>query len=75
MAKKINQPVYCVFVGSNINNRADELLSYGVDEVFVYDNNELEEFRIEPYTACVEDFIEKVKPTIVLFGGTTLGRT
>ena len=75
MAKKINQPVYCVFVGSNINNRADELLSYGVDEVFVYDNNELEEFRIEPYTACVEDFIEKVKPTIVLFGGTTLGRS
>lgn len=75
MAKKINQPVYCVFVGSNINNRAEELLSYGVDEVFIYENNELEEFRIEPYTACVEDFIEKVKPTIVLFGGTTLGRS
>ena len=75
MAKKINQPVYCVFVGNNIKDKTDILLSYGVDEVFVYDNKNLKDFRIEPYTACVEDFINKVKPTILLFGGTTLGRS
>jgi electron transfer flavoprotein alpha subunit len=75
MASKINQPVYCVFVGSNIKDKADILLSYGVDEVFIYDNKNLEDFRIEPYTACVGDFINKFKPTIVLFGGTTLGRS
>ncbi|MGL5755951.1 MAG: FAD-binding protein [Paraclostridium sp.] len=75
MANKINQPVYCVFVGENIKNKADILLSYGVDEVFIYDDKVLENFRIEPYTACVGDFINKVKPTILLFGGTTLGRS
>ncbi|WP_270647089.1 FAD-binding protein [Paeniclostridium hominis] len=75
MAKKINQPVYCVFVGNNIRDKTDILLSYGVDEVFVYDNKNLKDFRIEPYSACVEDFINKVKPTILLFGGTTLGRS
>ena len=75
MAKKINQPVYCIFVGSNLEGKTDSLLSYGVDNVFVYDYKELKEFKIEPYTACVEAFIKEVKPTILLFGGTTIGRS
>ena len=75
MAKKINQPVYCIFVGSNIEDKTDVLLSYGVDNVFVYDYKDLKEFKIEPYTACVEHFIKEVKPTILLFGGTTIGRS
>lgn len=75
MAKKINQPVYCIFVGSNVKDKTDILLSYGIDNVFIYDYKKLKEFKIEPYTACVEDFISKVKPTILLFGGTTIGRS
>lgn len=75
MANKINQPVYCIFVGSNIEDKTDALLSYGVDNVFVYDYKDLKEFKIEPYTACVENFIKEVKPTILLFGGTTIGRS
>lgn len=75
MAAKINHPVYCVFVGHNIKDKCDTLLSYGVDEVFVYDDEEFKEFRIEPYTAAVEDYIKNVKPIIMLVGGTTLGRS
>lgn len=75
MAAKINHPVYCIFAGYNIKHKAEELLSYGVDEVFVYDYKELKHFRIEPYAAALENFINKVKPTIVLVGGTTIGRS
>lgn len=75
MAKKINQPVYCIFMGHNIRDKAEELLYYGVDEVFVYEDEELENFRIEPYTKVFEEFINNVKPTIVLVGGTTIGRS
>lgn len=75
MAAKINHPVFCVFVGHNIKDKCDTLLSYGVDEVFVYDDEEFKEFRIEPYTVAVEDYINNVKPTIMLVGGTTLGRS
>ena len=73
MAKKVNYPVYCVFVGKDIKDKCDKLISYGVDEVFVYDNPEFEHFRIEPYSRAVEDFINNIKPTIMLVGGTTLG--
>jgi electron transfer flavoprotein alpha subunit len=75
LAAKINHPVYAVFVGHNIKDKAEELLHYGVDEVFVYDYEELKDFRIEPYTAAVEDFVNKVKPSTLLVGATTVGRS
>ncbi|WP_297136898.1 electron transfer flavoprotein subunit alpha/FixB family protein [Terrisporobacter sp.] len=75
LAGKINHPVYCVFVGNKIKDKCSQLLSYGVDEVFVYDYEELDKFRIEPYTAAVENYISNIKPTIMLFGGTTIGRS
>ncbi|MBZ9686377.1 electron transfer flavoprotein subunit alpha [Clostridium estertheticum] len=75
LAAVVNFPVYCVFIGSNIKEKAKELLYYGVDEVFVYDFEELKDFRIEPYTAAFEDFVNKVKPSSLLVGATTIGRS
>jgi len=75
MANKINHPVYCLFIGHEIKNEAYKMLEYGVDNVFVYDKKELKHFRIEPYTAVIEDFISKVKPSIMLIGGTAVGRS
>ena len=75
LAGKINHPVYAVFIGSNITEKANELLQYGVDEIFVYDNVALKDFKIEPYTSAFEDFINKVKPSTILVGATTLGRS
>lgn len=75
MAAKIDHPVYCVLMGDNVQELADEILHYGVDEVYMYDDPELHDFRIEPYTAVFEDFISEVKPSIVLVGGTTVGRS
>jgi len=75
LAEKINHPVYAIFMGYDIKDKANEILHYGVDKVFVYDDKELKHFRIEPYTAAFEDFINEVRPTIVLVGGTTVGRS
>jgi len=75
LAAAVDFPVYCVFIGHNIVRKAEELLYYGVDEVFVYDYEELKDFRIEPYAAAFEDFIEKVRPSSLLVGATTIGRS
>ncbi|MCB2295309.1 electron transfer flavoprotein subunit alpha/FixB family protein, partial [Clostridium algoriphilum] len=75
LAAVVNFPVYCVFIGHDIKEKAQELLNYGVDEVFVYDYEELKDFRIEPYTAAFEDFVNKVKPSSLLVGATTIGRS
>ncbi|WP_055665211.1 electron transfer flavoprotein subunit alpha [Desnuesiella massiliensis] len=75
LADKVNHPVYAIFVGHDINKAAEELLYYGVDEVFEYNHKELEHFRIEPYTAVLEDFINSKKPSTLLVGATTIGRS
>ncbi|EES51372.1 FAD-binding protein [Clostridium botulinum] len=75
LAAKINHPVYCVFIGHNVSEEAKELLHYGVNKVFVYDDEELKDFRIEPYAAAFEDFIKNVKPSSILVGATTIGRS
>ena len=75
LAAKVNDPVYCLMIGSGISEKANLLLEYGADEVFVYDQEELKHFRIEPYTAVMEDFINRIKPSSVLVGGTPAGRS
>lgn len=75
LAKKAPQPICCVFIGSGITDKARELLPYGADEIFVYDDPALEHFRIEPYTMAFADFIATQHPAIMLVGGTTVGRS
>lgn len=74
LADVISQQVYAILIGFNVENCAQELLHYGVDKVFVYDDKAFEEFRIEPFTNAFYDFVEKVKPSSILVGATNLGR-
>jgi len=75
LAAKIDHPVMAVVIGANTKAAVDKLLAYGADEVHVYDNPELEHFRIEPYANALEDFIRTVKPSSILVGGTVNGRS
>ncbi len=74
LASKIGQKVLAVAIGYNLAHAAEMLRKYGADEVALYDHQELENFRIEPYTAALEDFINNTKPAVVLVGGTSTGR-
>jgi electron transfer flavoprotein alpha subunit len=74
LALKINHPVYAIMMGSGISEQCQELLHYSVDKVFAYDNKQLDRFKIEPYTAVFEDFVQNVKPTAILMGATPVGR-
>ena len=74
LAQVTKQPVYALLIGSNVEENAKELLKYGVDRVFVYDDPVFKDFRIEPYAAAFYDFVEKEKPSSILVGATNLGR-
>lgn len=74
LARKINHPVYAVMMGHHIGSQCEELLHYEVDKIFVYDKEELDRFKMEPYARAFEDFVENIKPTAILMGATTVGR-
>lgn len=75
LADKVKFPVIALFIGSEIGEKAEELLHYGADKVYVYDHKELQHFRIEPYAKAFEAFIKEVKPSSILVGATTVGRS
>lgn len=77
LAEKINHPLYAVMIGSKalVEKNARELLCYGVDIVFVYQDEIFENFNIDRAFRCMKDFINKVKPSVILYGGTSLGRS
>lgn len=74
LASVTSHPVYAIAIGTKLDECAKELLRYGADKVFVYDDAAFEEFRIEPYTAAFCDFIDEYKPSSILVGATNLGR-
>ncbi|MDD6143117.1 MAG: FAD-binding protein [bacterium] len=67
--------VSAVLVGSGVSAFAEELRHYGVDKVAVYDDEELSYFRADAYASCVEDYIKLARPSVVLVGATSLGRS
>ena len=74
LAETLNEKVVALFPGHDISSQAQLLIEYGADEVICMDAPELEEYITEPYTQAVYQAIKKYKPSIVLFGATTIGR-
>ena len=75
LAKVTNQPVYALLIGYNINKYLNELLVYGITTAYGYDHKALKNFLILPYANAFEDFINKIKPSSILVGATSLGRS
>ena len=70
-----HQKVYAVFIGKGIQIHAKEILHYGIETVFVYDAPQLEYFRVDVYANVVENCIQHLKPSVVLVGATSVGRS
>lgn len=75
LAAVTGHPVYALLIGSQVRPAARELLEYGVDKVFVYDDPRLSDFLIGPYANAFTDFITHVHPSSILVGATSLGRS
>ena len=75
LAKVTKQEVIAVIIGYDLESKSNELLHYGTNKIFAYDNKKLKNFLIQPYTNAFEDFINRVKPSSILIGATNLGRS
>ena len=75
LASEVNMKTYCLLIGHDMGTTAQELLEYGVDKVFVYDNAKLDRFCADTYANVLQDIITELKPSIVLVGSTSIGRS
>lgn len=75
MAAPAGTPVFAVVIGWQVTSAAESLKYYGADKIYVYDDRHLEHFEPLRYAMCAADFIEKVRPSVVLAGATSMGRS
>ncbi|HVO38149.1 MAG TPA: electron transfer flavoprotein subunit alpha [Spirochaetia bacterium] len=67
--------VSAILVGSGVRTYADELLSYGIDEVWMIDDPSIGDFDEDVQAELVSEILLEKKPEIFLGGGTVVGRS
>jgi len=74
LADVLHQEVYAMLLGCGIKEKAKDLIAYGADRVLVVDSEDLKDYTTESYAQAIHKIIMDYKPSIVLYGATTIGR-
>lgn len=74
LADQLGVKLTGVLAGFQVRGLATEALEYGCDQVVLYDQPVLEQYRTIPYTTALVNAVQELKPEIVLLGATSLGR-
>jgi electron transfer flavoprotein alpha subunit len=63
-----------LLLGDNVEGLAKELGAYGADKVYVCNSPLMKEYTTDAYAKVICDTVMDLKPEIVLFGATNIGR-
>ncbi|MGO8750556.1 MAG: electron transfer flavoprotein subunit alpha/FixB family protein [Thermoguttaceae bacterium] len=74
LAGQLGVRVGAALAGTNVGDLAKQLISQGVDRVYLVDDPKLVHYQTKPYARVLCSLVEKHKPQIVIFGATALGR-
>lgn len=66
--------ISAVLLGGGVSGLADTLISHGADQVIISEHENLAEYSPRPYQQAMTQLAEKYKPSIILYGATSLGR-
>ncbi|MFP4662238.1 MAG: FAD-binding protein [Halanaerobiales bacterium] len=75
LADKLEQDLSVVLIGNKMSEKAEELINYSVDNVYLVNEEGLEQYNDEYYTAIMTELIAEYKPSIILMGATAIGRS
>jgi electron transfer flavoprotein alpha subunit len=75
LADKKKTGLSAVFIGHGIKERANDLIAYGADIVYVADDSTLKYFNDDSYAAILTTLAKQHKPEIILAGATAVGRS
>ena len=66
--------ISAVLLGDKVSGLAQTLIAHGADKVIVAENEALAQYSARPYQQAMAQLAEKYKPSIILYGATSLGR-
>jgi electron transfer flavoprotein alpha subunit/NAD-dependent dihydropyrimidine dehydrogenase PreA subunit len=75
LKRSIGKPISAILLGQSVHNMAEEIISYGVDEIWMIEDSRIDDFNEDNQAEVVAKIIQERKPEIVLGGGTIIGRS
>ena len=73
--EKLNQEISGVLFGKDVSSLASQLIKRGCDNVYVVENEKLENFKEQTFASTFSKLITKYKPNIVIAAATMIGRS
>ena len=74
LADELGVELCGILLGDNVDDIAPELGNYGADKVYVYNSPLLKDYTTDAYTKVISEAVEEIKPEILLFGASNIGR-
>jgi electron transfer flavoprotein alpha subunit len=74
LADELGVELCGLLLGDNVDGIGKELGGYGADKVYVCDSPLLKDYTTDGYAKVICDTIESLKPEVMLFGATNIGR-
>ena len=75
LANELGVELHAVVIGTGIKGQVEEqILPYGVDQLFVFDAPELFPYTSAPHTDIIVNLFKEEQPQICLMGATVIGR-
>ena len=74
IADTLGEGVGAVILGGDVKHVCDDIAAYGVDVIYIAENENLVDYNTNNYTGILTGLIMKYKPNIVIFPATHLGR-
>jgi len=74
LASNLGEELGAVIFGEGVASVAQGLLSWGA-KVYLVEHPLLKDFQDEPYAQALAELVEEYKPSVLLFGATTIGRS
>ena len=74
LADELGVELCGILLGDNVDGIAKELGGYGADKVYVYNSPLLKDYTTDAYTKVISEAVEEIKPEILLFGASNIGR-
>ncbi len=74
LANELNCKLEAIAVGHGLDNVGEQIIPYGVDLLYIADDERLFPYQTLPHTSVVVNLFKEKKPQIALMGASSIGR-
>lgn len=74
LAKKSNEKICVVLLGSNVSKFCEDFSYHGIDRIYLCEDSILGDYLTETFSSILINLIKEYMPSIILFPATKLGR-